>query len=69
VEPEKIILFYLTAPPALFIIGILLIELNILKVMVLELKRFAMSIIILLAAIVALFEKLDKRYEKAREEI
>lgn len=37
--------------------------------MVLELKRFAMSIIILLAAIVALFEKLDKRYEKAREEI
>jgi len=68
VDPEKIILFYLTAPPALFIVGILLIELDILKV-ILELKRFAMSIIILLAAIVALFEKLNKRYEKAKQDI
>ena len=67
-EPEKIILFYLTVPPALFIVGILIVELDILKLMVLELKRFAMVIIILLAAIAALFEKLDKKYDKASKE-
>jgi len=67
-ETEMLILFYLTVPPALFIVGILLIELDILKLMVLELKRFAMAIIILLAAIAALFEKLDKKYDKASKE-
>ena len=68
-ETEKLILFYLTVPPALFILGILLVELDILKLMVLELKRFAMVIIVLLAAIAALFEKLEKKYDKAMEEI
>lgn len=63
-----LILFYLTVPPAMFIAGILLVELDILKLMVLELKRFAMAIIILLAAIAALFEKLDKKYDKASKE-
>jgi hypothetical protein len=68
VETEMLILFYLTVPPAMFIAGILLVELDILKLMVLELKRFAMAIIILLAAIAALFEKLDKKYDKASKE-
>ena len=68
-ETEKIILFYLTVPPALFIVGILIVELDIFKLMFLELKRFAMAIIILLAAIAALFEKLDRKYDKASEEI
>ena len=67
-ETEKLILFYLTVPPALFIVGILLVELDIFKLMVLELKRFAMAIIILLASIAALFEKLDKKYDKASKE-
>ena len=64
-----LILFYLTVPPALFIVGILIVELDIFKLMFLELKRFAMAIIILLAAIAALFEKLDRKYDKASEEI
>lgn len=57
-----LILFYLTVPPALFILGILIVELDILK-------RFAMAIIILLAAIAELFERLSKKYDKAMEEI
>ena len=64
-----LILFYLTVPPALFIIGIFIVELDILKLMVLELKRFAMVIIVLLAAIAELFERLSKKYDKAMEEI
>jgi len=64
-----LILFYLTVPPVLFILGILLVELDILKLMALELKRFAMVIIVLLAAIAELFERLSKKYEKAMEEI
>lgn len=63
-----LILFYLTVPPALFIVGILIVELDILRLMLFELKRFAMAIIILLAAIAALFEKLDKKYDKASKE-
>ena len=68
-EPEKIILFYLTVPPALFIVGILIVELDIFKLMFLELKRFAMVIIILFAAIAELFERLNKKYDKAAKEI
>jgi hypothetical protein len=56
---ETDILFYLTVPPALLIILILLYEL----------KIFRMAIVVVIAAIVALFEKLNKKFEKAMEEM
>jgi hypothetical protein len=59
VETEKVILLYLTVPPALMILAIVLYEL----------KIFRMAVVIVLAAMAALFEKLDKRYERARKEI
>jgi hypothetical protein len=59
VEAEKVILLYLTVPALVFIIILIMIEL----------KIFQMAIVIVLAAIAALFERLDKKYDKASEEI
>jgi hypothetical protein len=56
---ETDILFYLTVPPALLIILILLYEL----------KIFRMAIVVVIAAIVALFDRLDKKYNQAAKEI
>jgi uncharacterized membrane protein len=61
-ETDKILLFYLTVPPLLFILGILIVELDLFK-------RLNMLIIILLAAIAELFERRDKKYQKAMKEI
>jgi hypothetical protein len=62
-EAEKIILFYLTVPPALFILGILIVELDLYKLV----KMVVITILAL--SVFALFEKLDDKYEKARKEI
>jgi cell division protein FtsL len=59
VEAEKIILIYLTVPALVFIILLIMVEL----------KIFHMAVVIVLAAIAALFEKLDKKYDKAKQEI
>jgi hypothetical protein len=59
VEPEKVILIYLTVPALVFIMFLIMVEL----------KIFHMAVVIVIAAIVALFEKLDKKYDKAIEEI
>lgn len=58
-DPEKLILAYLTVPAIAFIVLLIMYEL----------KIFRMAVVIVLAAMVALFEKLDKRYRKAEEEI
>jgi hypothetical protein len=58
-ETDSIILLYLTVPAILFIAILIAIEL----------KIFRMAVVIVLAAMAALFEKLDRKYEKAIEEI
>jgi hypothetical protein len=59
VEAEKVILIYLTVPALVFIILLIMIEL----------KIFHMAVVIVLAAIAELFERLNKKYDKAMEEI
>jgi hypothetical protein len=58
-EEDKIILIRITLPVVAYIALLICIHL----------KIFRMVITILPAAIVALFEKLDRRYEKAAKEI
>jgi hypothetical protein len=58
VEAEKVILIYLTVPAIMFIILLIMIELNIFKT----------AVAIVLAAKAALFERPDNKYEKAMEE-
>jgi cell division protein FtsL len=56
VEAEKVILIYLTVPAIMFIILLIIIELNIFKT----------AVAIVLAAKAALFERPDKKYEEIK---
>lgn len=58
-EAEKVILVSLTVPAIAFIALLILYEL----------KIFRMAVVIVLAGIAALFERLDKRYSKAEKEL
>lgn len=53
------ILFYLTVPPIMFVAFLI----------AHELKLFRMAIVIVLAAIAALAEQMEKRWRKAAKEI
>jgi hypothetical protein len=62
-ETDKILLFYLTVPPALAILLIVLYELN-------KHNKIRMDIIFVLGLLVyRLFERRNKQYQKAMKEI
>jgi hypothetical protein len=61
-EASTIILLSLTAPSALLITFFVLYELYTLKI-------FRMAVVVILAWMASLFERLDRRYEEAAKEI